>query len=350
VAGATVAVLVVVAIVAALAPHHHRGPSRAQRSARDAARAFRIRMRSAFTGLVGDLPQLVEDVDALDKGTMAPDAFTATHADEVAVAARTRDAVATTRGLPHDPRPRALYWRSAQLYVEATQTFVDASRVDPPLRHQVILAGKRIRVLGDRIFDRGAHIIEAAARDAVNPDLQVALPREVPDWVNEGLAAGPPVGTVVDNHVAIDEADPHPPTQHASAWERRTRASVALVTRTVARLPATTTVGDLTGAAETIDGAVAAIVLGAEPAGRHEAAMTIELALRTEEEAARGFALAAALPASVADIAHRRADDLAVIAAAVWSIGADGLGRPDGFDPPSTRFAGAGLDVEAAVQ
>lgn len=104
------------------------------------------------------------------------------------------DAVQTetrVRALPDAPA-KSLYVSSAELHVQHVRILLRAVDVDPgDERAQVALLGLRVRQLGDRVFDRGLALVDPSF-GVDEPDVQINLPEEVPDWEAEGLAPGPP--------------------------------------------------------------------------------------------------------------------------------------------------------------
>jgi hypothetical protein len=88
---------------------------------------------------------------------------------------------------------KTLYLASAQLYVAYEEALVEAVDMEPgALRDQVVLLAHRVRELADRVFDRGHHLVDPDF-GADQPDVDINLPAEVPDWEAEGMAAGPPL-------------------------------------------------------------------------------------------------------------------------------------------------------------
>jgi hypothetical protein len=61
-----------------------------------------------------------------------------------------------------------------------------------PLQTQVDLIARRVRVLADRIYDRVVLTLDDDAFDT-SPDVEMRRPPDVPDWLTEGQAAGPPL-------------------------------------------------------------------------------------------------------------------------------------------------------------
>lgn len=95
------------------------------------------------------------------------------------------------RALPDDPA-KSLYLASAELHVQQVRIHLRGIDVAPGAsREQVALLGLRVRQLGDRVFDRGHALIDPSF-GADEPDVEINLPEEVPDWEAEGMAVGPP--------------------------------------------------------------------------------------------------------------------------------------------------------------
>lgn len=104
---------------------------------------------------------------------------------------------------PDDPLAQPLVERSTELYVLS----VDAHRAvldldDPDLRREHDRLGRRLRILGDRTFDRARE--RTAAPVDPGPNVDLVLPSEVPDWTRLELAAGPPL-EATDPNVTDEE-------------------------------------------------------------------------------------------------------------------------------------------------
>jgi hypothetical protein len=113
-------------------------------------------------------------------------------------------------------------------WVDLTVVALDAP--PGPLTQQVTLAGARSRELGDRVFDRGRALLVPVLPTTTVAGVEVVLPPDVPDWVAEGLAPGPP----------LDDPPPAPaatppvrvadrPEQSAASWSRAVAGSGAPV-------------------------------------------------------------------------------------------------------------------------
>ena len=131
-----------------------------------------------------------------------------------------RDAVLDLPPFELDPRVAPLYQWSTRIYVEYVRSLEAAQAKPPgPLRDQIVLLARRLRVLGDRVFDRGQARLAPYLHEAPNPDVVIQLPPEVPDWTADGLAAGPPL----DDPPGPPASEPalrekERPTQPRTAW------------------------------------------------------------------------------------------------------------------------------------
>lgn len=227
--------------------------------------------------------------------------------------AQVRDRVDGLPAFAREARVKRLYRWSSLLYVEYVAV-LRAAVAQPagPLRDQLELSSRRVRILGDRVFDRGQGRLDRLLREPPNPDVVIQLPPEVPDWEADGQAAGPP----------LDDPPPPPattpalraedrPTQPRSAWvEGVAEAGVP----SPAEVDLAVTAGDVTAArqlADRLEAVARALDAVADPVGGHgrNDAAQARLALLVSAEGAR---LASA---SLPDIARR----LVEIGDAIWS-------------------------------
>jgi hypothetical protein len=98
------------------------------------------------------------------------------------------------RDFPYDERVNNFYSDAAELYLQTVYLYEVLVQVPPgDVRTQVDLSARRTRLLADRVFDRGRAFLEKTLHEDPNPDVDMRLPEEVPNWVEEGIAAGPPL-------------------------------------------------------------------------------------------------------------------------------------------------------------
>ena len=122
------------------------------------------------------------------------------------------------RALPDAPA-KSLYFASATLHVLHVRIHLRGIDVEEGARReQVALLGLRVRQLGDRVFDRGLALVDPSF-GVDEPDVQINLPEEVPDWEAEGMAVGPPF----DDEPGLPASSPSlraddRPTQSEDDW------------------------------------------------------------------------------------------------------------------------------------
>jgi hypothetical protein len=211
-------------------------------------------------------------------------------------------------GLPAFPRDRdvlPLYRWSARLYEEYVRILQGALAQPPgPLRDQLVLLARRVRVLGDRVFDRGQARLAPLLHEKPDPNVEIHLPPEVPDWVADGVAAGPPL----DDPPPPAAAEPalredSRPTQPRTAWAA---AVTAAGPPSSDQLTAALASGDQTALrdlARRCADVARALQAVADPTGRYgrDDAAQFRLALLVAGEAAR------AAQAGLPDVATRLA-------------------------------------------
>lgn len=176
-------------------------------------------LAEALEPLRSALPTYVAQVEAWSTGSLGSDqlARTLDQVDGVLVGVD-----AAVRGLgdhPVDELAGPLVADAVSLY----RTAVDSHRAalaadDPDVRTQYDRLGRRLRILGDRVFDRARERTAAA----VDPgeDVRLVLPAEVPDWSRLELSAGPPLAGE-SSDVAGEmprEREKQRPRQRADEW------------------------------------------------------------------------------------------------------------------------------------
>lgn len=203
-------------------------------------------------------------------------------------ALESRDRVARLAPAPGRPPVVSLYQTSSLLYLESLRAeLVAVDTPAGPLRVETDRLARRLRELADRTFDRGRILIDPSMGAGASGQIEARLPEEVPDWVAEGMAPGPPL----DDAPAPPGA---PPLRQASRPEQPEAAWVAAVERS--GLPGA---ADLVGAIEA--GEPAALrdlarrfVAAAErlrdvadPTGGRERSARVRLGILVQADAAR---------------------------------------------------------------
>ena len=121
-----------------------------------------------------------------------------------------------------------LYVASIELYTRHVSVHIESATMDPgPERDQMILLARRLRELSDRVFDRG-HVLVDPTFGEDQPDAEINLPEEVPDWVAEGLAAGPPLDAKPPPAASTPPLrETTRPTQPVDDWDAAVKAAGA---------------------------------------------------------------------------------------------------------------------------
>lgn len=259
---------------------------------------------AAFAPLTAALPSLDAAVDRWSAGSETDAAMQAAAVTAITSLVDTRARVDALAPFPGDPRVNDLYRRSVLLDLQAANVYEAAAGLTPgsPARDQARLLGVRLRRLGDRVFDRGRALVQVRL-GPLDPNLVVNLPEEVPNWVVEGLAAGPPLDP------ASPAARPLPapagqlraptrPSGSRRAWEHAVESL---------HVPSAATVdGAVSGGSEPGD-ALAHTFIGAaetlratpDPAGDREESARVRLGLLVDADAV--YAARAAFEARPAD-------------------------------------------------
>ncbi|MDQ1375127.1 MAG: hypothetical protein QOJ09_2465 [Actinomycetota bacterium] len=287
--------------------------SRVAAERRDAA-AWSAKARTAYRPLRLTATELPSRVRSWQTGERPDEELRNDLATSLREVSAVRDAVEALPPFARDAAVRPLYRWSSQLYVEHVHG-LQAALAQPagPMRDQLVLLARRVRVLADRVFDRGQSRLAPFLHEAPDPNVEIHLPPEVPDWVVDGLAAGPPLD------------DPPPPAATEPALREDTRPTQPrrawVVAVAAAGAPSS---GELSGAITSGDQAALralarrfadvarALAPVPDPADRHgrDDAAQVRLSLLVSGEAAR------AAQAGLGDVARR----LLVIADRVWAV------------------------------
>lgn len=150
-------------------------------------------------------------------GTKTDDDFRIEAEQDLVAFTRSRDRVAKLHTPAKFKDAHRLYLASADLYVSTATTYRSAIGKSDPTQYDLL--ARRLRELGDRVFDRGRTAL--GIKPPSDPNIEVNAPEEVPIWTAEGLAAGPP----------LDDAPPPAattpplsaasrPEESRSAWQR----------------------------------------------------------------------------------------------------------------------------------
>lgn len=268
-------------------------------------------------GVAGELEPLLRARAGWIDGTVDQETYGAEVAARLpAIIAAGRE-LATFEGAGVDTTALDLYGRSMDLYAESLRVDIVATSFRPgsaaPLQGQLQLLGTRLRVLADRVYDRGhARVAGIPAGDG---SVEVRLPDDVPDWVVDGQAPGPPLAP--DPPPA--DSDPgqrqdERPEQPEDAWVASVAAAGIPDDQALA---AAMMDDDPTALAALADAFVAVeqvLRAGADPEGGRERATVVRLALLVYADAARAAQSGILAPAD-----HR--DGLLAVAARLAEIG-----------------------------
>lgn len=221
-----------------------------------------------------------------------------------------RDSLARLRPFPFEAGVLPLYQSSSVLYVEHVRIYEEALGAPAgDVRIQLDRIARRTRLLADRVFDRGQALVKPYVTTERNPDVVINLPEEVPDWVAEGLAAGPPLAPPPPPAAGPPPLrDENRPVQLRASWEAAVRDAGA---PPVEELRGAIAGGDavrLGTLAQELEGAAERLRAVADPegdGGREESAKT-RLRLLVQSEAMRiGQAAAVFGLFALADVADR---------------------------------------------
>lgn len=314
--------------------------SRRDKAVAEAARAWQKQVIAAFTPMVNAAPELITGAREWLAGTRPADQFQQELDSHISRFASARDDLGKIAPYAKAPSAIELFKAGAELYIEFARVY-RAAVVAPAgdVRTQLDVLARRIRELGDRVYDRGSAAMAPFVHDDPLKDVDVRLPEEVPRWVAEGMAPGPP----------LDDPPPpaaeSPPLRQASRPEQESSAWSAAVRAT--DIPAATDVAAAIdgGDGDTLRSVARKLVDAAErlrstpdPQRQREKSAVTRLALLVTADGARAAQAASLLDrepaASLRDVARR----LSLIGDSLWP---HGLGaRQSGFDPALLRGNG----------
>jgi len=359
VAAAVIVPLLVAAALIGLVASFHTGDKGSSSSssstttttASKAALDFQTKVDEAFRPLSDAIKVFLPQAQEFDGGKVAPADFKPLIDQALPEFVKARDAVAALPPYKKKPIINRYFVDAADLYVETARIYSVA--VDPasePLRAQLNTAAKRVRTLGDRIYDRGRVVIDPGFYAPTTKDVESRPPTEVPDWVAEGMAAGPPLA-----------AEPGPPAatppnreptcgkgvtapcraeQSKKQWESRVKEAGFPRPADVARALEAADATKLGELAATYETTTRTLMAGPDPKGDRERSAAVGVGLLTDGEAARLGQMAAMLPAG--DARNR----LQAIARRALVVADDVLEQGPGFRPsglPRSLLKDSGL-------
>lgn len=269
---------------------------------------FQGKVDEAFKGLGDAIKIFLPKAQDFEAGKVTPADFKGSVDLALPEFVKSREAVAALEPYKPEPAINGYFLGAADLYVEVARIYGVA--VDPAadaLRAQLNAAAKRLRTLGDRIYDRGRVVLDPTFYGQSSPDVELRPPTEVPDWVAEGMAAGPPLadgpGPAAASPpvrvVTCAKGVKKPCREEVSAkkWESRVKdAGFPQAADVLSALES----GDGTKLRELAAGYEAktrTLMAGADPKGDRERAAVTGLGLLINGEAARLGQAAAQLPA-----------------------------------------------------
>lgn len=299
---------------------------------------FQANVDVAFKPLADAIKVFLPKTQEFEGGKVTPTDFKAAVDLALPEFVKARDAVAALPPYAKRPVINTYFVDAADLYVETARIYGVAT--DPTaeaLRGQLNTAAKRVRTLGDRIYDRGRAVLDPNFYAPTSQDVEIRPPTEVPDWAAEGMAAGPPLApepgpaaaTPPVREATCGKGVPEPcrEEQSKTKWERRVKKAGVPQPADVARALEAGDPARLGELAATYETKVRELMAGPDPKGDRERAAVVGLGLLTDGEAARLGQAALLLPDGEAR--HRL---LAVARRAL--VAADDLLQPGlGFRP-----------------
>jgi hypothetical protein len=297
------------------------------------ARAWQKQVIAAFTPMVDASPELIKGAREWVAGTRPTEQFQQELDGDISRFAAARNDLANIAPYAKAPLAIGLYRQGAQLYSEFARVYRAAVAAPAgDTRTQLDVLARRIRELGDRIYDRGTAAMAPFVHDDPLKDVDVRLPEEVPRWTEEGMAPGPPLD---DPSPAASTSPPlrakTRPEQAASAWVAVVRSTPV---PSAADLAAAINAGDggaLRTLARSYVDAAERLRSTPDPRGQREKSAITRLALLVAAESARAAQASTLVDGDAADALRNVGRRLALVADRLWPFD---LGvRQTGFDP-----------------
>jgi hypothetical protein len=271
------------------------------------ATEFQTKVDEAFRPLGDAIKTFLPKAQEFEGAKMSPADFKPFVDTALPEFVKAREAVAALPPYKKKPAINTYFVDAADLYVETARIYGIA--VEPgaeALRGQLNIAAKRVRTLGDRIYDRGRVVLDPSFYAPTSQDVEVRPPTEVPDWVAEGMAAGPPLAAEPGPPAAtppVREATcsksvkaPCREEQSKKKWESRVKDAGFPQATEVAQALETADPVKLGELAATYETKTRELMAGPDPKGDRERAAAVGIALLTNGEAARLGQAAAMLP------------------------------------------------------
>jgi hypothetical protein len=315
------------------------------------AQAFQAKADEAFKPLGDAIKIFLPRAQEYDEGKVTPADFKGSVDLALPEFVKSRDAVAALERYKPKPAVNTYFVDAADLYVEVARIY--GVSVDPaadPLRAELNRAAKRLRTLGDRIYDRARVVLDPSFYAPSTAEVELRPPTEVPDWVAEGMAAGPPLAETPAPPAATppvreatcgkDVPEPCRAEESKGKWESRVKKAGFPEAPDVLRVVEAGDAPKLGELAASYESKTRTLMAGADPKGARERAAVTGLGLLTDGEAARLGQVAALLPAG--DPRTR----LLAVARRVLVVGDDLLEEKLGFDRsglPRSLLAETGL-------
>ena len=297
------------------------------------ARAWQKQVIAAFTPIVDASPELIKGAREWIAGTRPTERFQQELDLDVTRFGAARNDVANIAPYKRAPQAIGLYREGAQLYLEFARVY-RAAVTSPPgdARTQLDVLARRVRELGDRIYDRGTAAMAPFVHDDPLKDVDVRLPEEVPRWAEEGMAPGPPLD---DQPPAASESPPlrakTRPEQAVSAWTAVVRSTAI---PSAAELAAAIDAGNgdaLRNLARSYVAAAERLRSTPDPRGAREKSAITRLALLVAADGARAAQASTVVDGDAAEALRNVGRRLALVADHLWP---SDLGvRHTGFDP-----------------
>ncbi|HYH50776.1 MAG TPA: hypothetical protein VEG38_14620 [Acidimicrobiia bacterium] len=316
-AAVIVPLIVAVALIAAMAANDDgdgastavstTAPTATTVTASPEAQAFQAKVDEAFKPLGDAIKTFLPKAQEFEAGKVPPADFQGAIDVALPELVKSRDAVAALEPYKPEPAINTYFLDAAELYVETARTYGVA--VDPaaePLRAQLNIAAKRLRTLGDRIYDRGRTVLDPGFYAPSSAEVEIRPPTEVPDWVAEGMAAGPPLAEtpgppstsppVREPTCGDGVAEPCREEESEKKWSGRVKDAGFPQAPEVVRALEAGDAAKLAELAATYETKTRELMAGADPKGDRERAAVIGLGLLTNGEAARLAQAATMLP------------------------------------------------------